>query len=65
MTTNDHPTITVTTACDCGARWFDCTHRATVAIYQCHRDLDNTGMVHPDDADEVARAHPGMDLVYL
>ena len=62
--TNPLPTITVVTPCNCGARWFACTHRDTVATYQCHRDLDGTGMVHPEDAAAVADAHPGMDLIY-
>jgi len=58
------PTITVTTPCNCGERWFLCRHRETVAVYQCHRSLDDTGRVHPDDAASVAAAHPGMDLIY-
>lgn len=61
----DFPQIKVTTPCDCGQRWFSCRHRKLVAVYQCHRDLDGTGMVHPDDAEQVAKQHPGMDLIYL
>lgn len=62
--TTDYPTITVTTPCDCGARWFACPHREDVATYACNRDLDGTGRVHPDDAAYVAAAHPGMDIIY-
>jgi len=60
------PKITVVVPCDCPGRWFQCKcGKGIVAEYQCHRDLDDTGMTHPDDIEYVAALHPGMALICL
>ena len=65
-TKTNRPTITVTTACTCGAkRWFYCTCSTVVARYECApAGEDFRDEPHPEAIAAARRRHPGMDLVY-